>query len=116
MGLFDFLSRRNRPRLFQLQPADAKMLRVQQATRITPACACLDPRLSGGRFAELQFHPEIQDTECDAWKWLGSPIEKAAADRAKEFALGGVLKPSLVNMVLRHADISERDFQKLMRG
>lgn len=31
-------------------------------------------------------------------------------------SLGGVLKPSLVSMVLRHAGISERDFQKLMRG
>ena len=30
--------------------------------------------------------------------------------------LGGMLKPSLVNAVLQHIGISERDFQKVMRG
>lgn len=91
MGLFDLLFRKNRPRLFHLQPADARMLHAQQAARIAPSCTCLAPQ--GGRFAELQFHSELQDTECDAWKWLESLIEKAAADGAREFAPGLQMPP-----------------------
>ena len=98
MGLFDSIFRRGKPKLsklYYMRPEDQKMWQAAQESRILPSCNCLAPQYEGGSFGELQFHPEVQDTGCEAWTLLESMIERALARHATEFAPGLEMRPEL---------------------
>lgn len=48
-------------------------------------CNCFDNRGTKITRHELKLHPEVQDTECAAWKELNEAIEKASRDLSKKF-------------------------------
>jgi len=49
-------------------------------------CECLNPQYKTRKWSELALHPEVQDTNCDAWKRLLDLVELAARDGSEEFA------------------------------
>jgi uncharacterized protein (TIGR02996 family) len=51
-----------------------------------PYCGCFGLPPGSGRRAEVRFHVEPQDTECDGWKRVCDAVEDAAADGRAEFA------------------------------
>ena len=84
-------------KLFKPQDNDVKMWRAARTSHLAPVCTCLAPQYEGnGTFDhELQFHTEVQDTECDAWKLLDILVEAAAVNGASDFAPGLEMPPEL---------------------
>ena len=58
-----------------------------------PFCHCLDPQDEDVKWTELQFHTEVQNTECSGWQRLNELIEEAAADGRQEFSPGPEMTP-----------------------
>jgi hypothetical protein len=52
--------------------------------RDEPSCECFDPRTVED-WANLRFHAEKQDTQCDGWRHLLDLVEEASADGREEF-------------------------------
>jgi uncharacterized protein (TIGR02996 family) len=51
-----------------------------------PWCSCMEAGYHERSWAELDFHVEPQDTECDAWKELLDLVERTADDGREEFS------------------------------
>jgi hypothetical protein len=74
------------------QAAPEEALELQRSTAVEdqppwwarPNCDCIQ-RMRRPR-KEMQFHVELQDTTCDAWRHLVELIEEAGTDRWTEFA------------------------------
>jgi len=56
-------------------------------------CECLNPQYKTREWSELALHPEVQDTNCDAWKRLLDLVEQAARDGREEFAPQREMQP-----------------------
>jgi hypothetical protein len=52
---------------------------------VFPHCDCFE-QYRQTEPVETQFHPEVQDTQCEGWKRLVDLVEAAAADDREEFA------------------------------
>jgi len=48
-------------------------------------CNCFDDLQQGPYRRELKLHSEVQDTQCEGWKWFNELVEKAARDGSKKF-------------------------------
>jgi hypothetical protein len=97
MGFFDHSF--GRKYLFSVKPSDAQMWKKSRGARIDPRCHC---RLQHAKepFDELNFHTEVQDTECDGWKKLLELIDFAASKRSEELAPGLEMPPELWSQVI----------------
>lgn len=49
---------------------------------------------------ELKFHLEAQDTNCEAWQRLEALIQKAAANKAREFAPRNEMTPEMWRQII----------------
>jgi hypothetical protein len=49
------------------------------------SCDCFNNWSGAPVTRELKLHPEVQDTECEGWKWINELIEKTARDGSKKF-------------------------------
>jgi hypothetical protein len=51
------------------------------------SCGCFKQWESGEEISrrELELHAEVQDTQCEGWRWFNELIEKAARDGTKTF-------------------------------
>jgi len=54
------------------------------------ACKCFDQYGIHEFPPEVYFHAEIQDTGCDAWKWILDLVEEAANDQREVFDPGEI--------------------------
>jgi len=52
------------------------------------SCQCFKPNSRNRKWRTIEFHKDVQDTECDGWKRLLDLIEEAASDGRTEFAPG----------------------------
>lgn len=103
MRLFDRIFRQKRTKLAGLrymQPSDQKMWLAAQKSQISPSCDCLKPQFDGGNFGELNFHAEVQDTTCDAWRFLEAMIQSVISDNSEEFAPGLAMKPEMWSQIV----------------
>jgi hypothetical protein len=85
---------------FKPQPDDLKMWKSASAADISTGCNCFSRPDDNSPFGEVQLHPEVQDTECDAWRLLESLVETAASKRSKEFAPGLEMSPELWGQII----------------
>jgi len=101
MGFFDSLFGRDggKPRLLISRRADLKMAPAP-IPRSERQCTCLLPEHEGGPAAALVFHTEQQDKTCEGWKLLELLVERAAKERAKEFAPGLNMPPALWKQIV----------------
>jgi hypothetical protein len=98
MGYFDRLFGRKRE--FSVQLSDLKMWQASRASRIAPACECFKLRDGEIILRELNFHSEVQDTSCEAWKVLNDLIEVAASKGSEEFAPGLEMPPESWSQII----------------
>lgn len=91
MGFFDRFFKR--PMLFEMNPADVKMLEKARNSRIEPTCDC---RQHGNR----KLHSDVQDTGCEGWIRLLELVETAASRGETEFSPGLELSPELWRQIV----------------
>lgn len=101
MGLFQLIFRRKKT--FAVQPSVSKMWQASRATNISPRCDCLDLHedhdcLKGLR--ELHLHAEAQNKECEAWKLLETLVQRAIAEKSKEFSPGLEMSPEMWSQIV----------------
>lgn len=70
-------------KLFKPKPDDVKMWK---SGSVCEPCSCFV--IENEKFRDVLFHPEIQDTHCEAWEALENLIEKAARNGDTEFSPG----------------------------
>src|SRR5881394_3999414 len=97
MGLFDSLRGK---KLFKPQPNDVKMWQTARRFDICEPCHCFDAQYDKTPFSELQFHAEVQNTGCEAWRLLQNLIDDHAAKQSKEFSPGLEMPPELWNQII----------------
>ena len=82
-------------------------------------CECLNPQYETREWSELALHPEVQDTNCDAWKRLLDLVELAARDGREEFAPRRELQPEdweqIVTLPPQHRQTEEREAPDVVR-
>src|SRR5262245_43376066 len=83
-------------KLFRLRPDDVRAMNSGPAC---VPCSCFD-QYGRRKFEEVLLHPEVQNTDCEAWKILEILVEKAAVGSASEFSPGLRMRQELWTQII----------------